>query len=74
MKQLLEKIREWPHHKKTQTVWVIIGVVVLTLIILWLIVGNGARANPNLNFFNNFNEGFQDGKTTGKTLLETPLK
>ncbi|MEZ4180302.1 MAG: hypothetical protein R3B41_02150 [Candidatus Doudnabacteria bacterium] len=36
MKQILENIRNKPDHKKERLIWIIVGIVVLGMLILWI--------------------------------------
>ena len=69
MQQIIDNIRNKPHHKRNQIIWAIAAVVVVLLIIVWMIVGNN-RKSTDSNFFQSINQDFNEGKDD----FENPLK
>lgn len=64
MKKFLHHIRSKPEHKRDKYVWIIAGVAIALLLIVWAVVGNGRKTNPDENFFQEFGQGVEEGKNT----------
>ena len=62
MKTWLEKVRNKPHHKKTQIIWVCAAIVGAVLLVIWAILGIPTRNNSDQDLFQTFNQDFQDSK------------
>jgi hypothetical protein len=71
MKRIIHHIRSKPAHQRDRYIWIIAAVAIVILIVIWMIVGNGRKTNPDENFFQNFDQGLQEGKNT---FDENPLQ
>jgi len=61
MQQIIDNIRNKPHHKRNQIIWATAAVVAVLLIIVWMIVGN-SRKSTDSNFFQSINQDYNEGK------------
>jgi hypothetical protein len=70
MKKIIHHIRSKPSHQRDRYVWIIAGIAVAVLLIIWMVVGNARKTVPDENFFEDFNQGLEEGKNTFE---ENPL-
>lgn len=67
--KIVDDIRNKPHHKRTQIIWIIAIVAAGLLLALWAFLGNPKRGDGG-DFFNTFNSDFQNGKTIPNPLQQ----
>ena len=63
MKKVIHNIRQKPDHHKDKIIWLTAGAVVILLLVIWAIVGNGRKDGKDQSFFQTFNEDMEEGKT-----------
>ena len=64
MKKIIHHIRSKHPQQRDRYIWIIAAISIGVLLIIWAIVGNGRKANPDENFFQSFDQGLQEGKDT----------
>jgi hypothetical protein len=64
MKKVIHNIRQRPDHHKNQIIWIAAGAVIVLLLVIWAIVGNGRKDGKDQNFFQTFNTDVEAGKNT----------
>lgn len=62
MKQLIDNIRNKPHHEKSRIVWIVAGSVAAVLIIVWILVGMPSRNGNSGDVINQFSESLEENK------------
>ncbi len=73
MRKIIHNIRQKPSHHRDRIIYIIAGVAVVILLLIWAIVGNGRKTTPDENFFQSFNQDLEAGKTAVPQDLDVNL-
>lgn len=70
MKKVIHNIRNKSEQHKNRVIWITALATIVVLLIIWAIVGNGRKLDPDENFFQTFGQELEEGKTI---IPEDPL-
>lgn len=66
MKRLADHIQKIPPEKRDKFIWISAGAVVVIMLIVWIIVGNGRRPKAERSLFDLVKQQFNESKNQYK--------
>ncbi len=62
MRKVIHNIRQKPDHHKNRIIWITAIATIVLLLVVWAIIGNGRKIDPEENFFQTFSNDLEEGK------------